>query len=132
MHEHRPQSVIIIGTLMWLLLQSAIIFAVLASNIHWQWTPNGYLAALIGIGIAFAATSAVNWIADRASAGLGAPARREWGLLRPIVKAVGPPRHEPSEHETKAATAHSHNDECSHVGLDASRNFTRDHSTVVL
>jgi hypothetical protein len=37
---------------MWLLLQSAVIFAVMASNIHWRWTPNGYLAALIGIGIA--------------------------------------------------------------------------------
>jgi hypothetical protein len=65
MHEHRPQSVIIIGTLMWLLLQSAVIFAVIASNIYWQWTPNGYLAALIGIGIAFAVTSAVNWVVDR-------------------------------------------------------------------
>jgi hypothetical protein len=50
---------------MWLLLQSAVIFAVIASNIHWQWTPNGYLAAIIGIGIAFAATAAVNWLADR-------------------------------------------------------------------
>jgi hypothetical protein len=25
---------------MWYLLQSLIIFAVCASNIHWQWTPN--------------------------------------------------------------------------------------------
>jgi hypothetical protein len=27
------------------LLQSLIIFAVVASNIHWQWTPNTYLAS---------------------------------------------------------------------------------------
>jgi hypothetical protein len=25
-----------------------IIFSVVASNIHWQWTPNGYLASLLG------------------------------------------------------------------------------------
>jgi len=37
---------------MWLLLQSAIIFAVIASNIHWQWTPNGYLVGAIAVGTA--------------------------------------------------------------------------------
>ena len=31
-------------------------FAVMASNIHWQWTPNAYLAAAIGAGMAFLAT----------------------------------------------------------------------------
>jgi hypothetical protein len=49
---------------MWLLLQSAVIFAVLASDIHWHWTPNGYLAGLIGVGAAFAATAVVSWVAD--------------------------------------------------------------------
>jgi hypothetical protein len=38
---------------MWFLFQSLIIFAVVASNIHWQWTPNGYLASLIGVGLAY-------------------------------------------------------------------------------
>jgi hypothetical protein len=33
---------------MWLLLQSLVIFAVVASNIHWHWTPNGYLASVLG------------------------------------------------------------------------------------
>ena len=33
---------------MWLLFQSLIIFAVVASNIHWHWTPNGYLAGMLG------------------------------------------------------------------------------------
>ena len=47
-----------------LLLQSAIIFAVVASNIHWQWTPNGYLVGLAGVGAAFAVTAAVNWVVD--------------------------------------------------------------------
>jgi hypothetical protein len=35
---------------MWFLLQSSIIFAVCASNIRWHWTPNGYLAGLMGVG----------------------------------------------------------------------------------
>jgi hypothetical protein len=28
-------------------------FAVMASNIHWHWTPNGYLANTLGISLAF-------------------------------------------------------------------------------
>ena len=31
---------------MWL-LQALVAFAVLASNVHWQWTPNSYLAGII-------------------------------------------------------------------------------------
>ena len=38
--------------MMWFLFQASIIFAVVASNIHWHWTPNGYLASAIGIGLA--------------------------------------------------------------------------------
>ena len=37
--------------LMWYLLQVSIIFAVIASNIHWKWTPNGYLPAVLGAGL---------------------------------------------------------------------------------
>ena len=33
---------------MWYALQCSIMFAVVASNIHWQWTPNPYLAAVAG------------------------------------------------------------------------------------
>jgi hypothetical protein len=39
---------------MWFLLQGSIIFAVVASNIHWHWTPNHYLPSLIGFCIALA------------------------------------------------------------------------------
>ena len=46
-------------------LQSAIIFAVMAFNIHWQWTPNPYVAGLYAIGAAVGTTALVNWIADR-------------------------------------------------------------------
>jgi hypothetical protein len=42
--------------MMWPALQASIIFAVVASNIHWHWTPNGYLASLIGIGLAWSLT----------------------------------------------------------------------------
>jgi hypothetical protein len=43
----------------WYLFQSLIMFAVLASNIHWQWTPNGYVAGSIAGGVALAATAGV-------------------------------------------------------------------------
>jgi len=36
------------------LLQGLIVFAVVGSNIHWQWTPNPYLAA----GLAFSRSAA--------------------------------------------------------------------------
>ena len=42
---------------MWYLLQASIIFAVMASNIHYHWTPNGYLAGLIGVGLAYGVTA---------------------------------------------------------------------------
>jgi hypothetical protein len=45
---------------MWWLFQSAIIFAVIASNIRWQWTPNGHLAGLIGVGLAYGLTVGLN------------------------------------------------------------------------
>jgi hypothetical protein len=43
---------------MWYLLQASIIFAVVASNIKYQWTRNGYLAGLIGVGLAYTVPSA--------------------------------------------------------------------------
>jgi hypothetical protein len=49
---------------MWLLLQSLVIFAVVASNIHWHWTPNGYLAGILGWIAALLLTVAVNGLAD--------------------------------------------------------------------
>ena len=44
-------------------MQGLIICAVAGSNIHWQWTPNPYLAA--GIGLAWIATRAVVEWRDR-------------------------------------------------------------------
>ena len=45
---------------MWYLIQGLIVFAVLASNVHWHWTPNSYLASLIAGGIALLFTVTVN------------------------------------------------------------------------
>jgi hypothetical protein len=45
---------------MWKLFQGAIIFAVGASNIHWHWTPNLYLAVMVGVCWAWIATELIN------------------------------------------------------------------------
>jgi hypothetical protein len=47
---------------MWFLLQSAIIFAVVASNLHWHWTENGYLAGLIGAVLAYGVAVLLSYI----------------------------------------------------------------------
>ena len=44
------------------LLQSLIIFTVMVSNIRLQWTPNGYLAGLIGVGLAYGLSVGLNEI----------------------------------------------------------------------
>lgn len=41
---------------MWHILQGLIVFAVLCGNIHWSWTPNGYLATILGIIAAYLLT----------------------------------------------------------------------------
>jgi len=49
---------------MWLLLQSLIMFAVMASNIAWHWTPNGYLAGILGWIAALLVTVGLNGLGD--------------------------------------------------------------------
>ncbi len=49
---------------MWLFLQGLIVFLVVASNIHWQWTPNGYVASGVGIAAALIVTLLANDIAE--------------------------------------------------------------------
>jgi hypothetical protein len=50
---------------MWWLLQGLIFCAVVGSNIHWQWTPNQYLASGIDAGLAWIATQIVVQWRDR-------------------------------------------------------------------
>lgn len=47
---------------MWKLFQIAVVFCVLMSNVHYEWTPNPYLAGLIAVGCAFVATVALAWL----------------------------------------------------------------------
>jgi len=47
------------------LMQALICCAVVGSNIHWQWTPNQYLASFIGAGLAWIATHIVVQWRDR-------------------------------------------------------------------
>ena len=48
----------------WQIFQCVIIFAVVGTNIQWEWTPNPYAATAIGIGTAYVATCLVNWSID--------------------------------------------------------------------
>ena len=50
---------------MWYLLQSLLIFAVVASNIHWRCTPNRYIPPLLGIGLRPAVAGAVERIREQ-------------------------------------------------------------------
>jgi hypothetical protein len=40
----------------WKLFQLSIMAAVMCGNIYWQWSPNPYAVALLGVGAAFVAT----------------------------------------------------------------------------
>jgi len=52
----------------WLIFQGLIIFAVVASNIHWHWTPNRYLAGGLGVLAAYLLTRLVSWVASKVRA----------------------------------------------------------------
>jgi hypothetical protein len=69
------------------LFQMLIFTAVMFSNVHWQWTPNGYLASLIGAGVTYVATVAVVWLSD-ALRGL----RLRKAEARPSIRSAGQQR----------------------------------------
>ena len=52
-------------TFMWLLIQSLIIFAVVSSNIYYQWTPNKILPGLLSVGLALVVTAGLNKLRSR-------------------------------------------------------------------
>lgn len=45
----------------WCLFQSLVAFAVVAANIHYEFTPNGYLAGLIAMAASYLATVFASW-----------------------------------------------------------------------
>lgn len=62
--------------MLWKLFQLLIVAGVAASNIHWQWTPNLYLPALIGIAAAYLATKIIIWVIQLAAPKAAAPSGR--------------------------------------------------------
>ncbi len=52
---------------MFYLLQSLIMFAVIASNIAYRWTPNPWIPALLGAGLAYGLTRLLGqyWISKK-------------------------------------------------------------------
>jgi hypothetical protein len=51
---------------MWFIFQGSIIFAVVASNIHFHWTPNGYLASILGFVAALLVTVGLSHLIEMA------------------------------------------------------------------
>jgi hypothetical protein len=55
---------------MYFIFQSAIIFAVMASNIAYHWTPNGYLPGVLGFLLALLATVGLSRLIEIVRTGL--------------------------------------------------------------
>lgn len=49
---------------LWRLFQILIFTGVLFANVYWQWTPNGYVASLLGILASYFATVALSKFID--------------------------------------------------------------------
>jgi hypothetical protein len=50
----------------YVVFQGSIIFAVVASNIRWHWTPNGYLASILGFLAALLVTVGLSRLIEMA------------------------------------------------------------------
>lgn len=74
---------------MWKTIQLLVTFAVLASNVHYRWTPNGYVASLMAFLAALFVTAIPIMISDliRLFARLRAGFAR---LLTPSAPAIKP------------------------------------------
>lgn len=49
---------------MWKIFQLLVVFAVVGTNIEWQWTDNPLAATVVGILVAFVATDLLTALAD--------------------------------------------------------------------
>lgn len=61
----------------WKIFQAFVFMLVLFSNVHWQWTPNPYVAAFIGAVVAFLVSVALAAMID-----LSRKLRGQWKLYR--------------------------------------------------
>jgi hypothetical protein len=66
------------------LFQIVVFGAVSCANVHWQITPNGYLASLFGIGAAFVATHAALTVVE-ALRWIGSAKRRDAPVRPPAL-----------------------------------------------
>src|SRR6185369_11870206 len=55
---------------MWKLFQLSIMAAVMCGNIYYEWTPNGYLVGILGLGAAYLATLLLSPLFSRRSTSL--------------------------------------------------------------
>lgn len=79
--------------LFWRVLQLGVATAVLFSNIHYQWTPNGYVASIVAVFAALLVSAIPIMVADVARLG-----RRfsEWVRGSTGAQAEPPSLHQPS------------------------------------
>ena len=80
-----------IGAGVWFLLQALIFFAVMASNIAWDWAPNPYVAALIGVALAIGANSDRHRdsVSCRGSSSEPPPMTQIWRVVRVSREPLG-------------------------------------------
>lgn len=79
---------------MWKVIQTAVVFAVLASNVHFKWTPNPYAAAVVAVFAAMVATVGLSALGGlivrlRGLRFAGRPARLAQGLDYRDISAPG-------------------------------------------
>lgn len=54
--------------MLWKVFQFSVAFAVIASNIEYQWTENNFAAGVIALMAAMFATGLVSWLLDKLAA----------------------------------------------------------------
>jgi xanthosine utilization system XapX-like protein len=73
---------------MWRVFQLTLFVGTLFANIHFQWTPNGYVAAALGVLAALLGTAVINW-----TMALAVLLRRYQGVDRGGSAGVKPVKH---------------------------------------
>lgn len=94
----------------WFVIQGVIAFLVIASNIKYEWTPNGYLAALIAMSAAYFATLLLGLflaLIGRALLACGVPDADE--PSRQDFRFTGPARHVSNALENRPRARISYN-----------------------